>query len=220
MQKRHLFGAIATFVGGPLLLAMMIEPAASTSPDTSQALPAAVGSVGVIATAGSSPAAAAPALATAEIAKGSGALTGLASVAQTHGGVGATGAESGDAPLPAGFFHKLGYAGSTDDAYANALPDSDFSLPDGGLALDGPATAAGFEALPEANADLLSLTGFAAVGGAGGGGAGAPPAFAATEQVQLVSGVPEPTSWVSFIIGLGLIGFNLRDRNRMRHVVC
>lgn len=226
METRYLFGVVATFLGGPLLLAMTIGLAASTVSDAPQAMPLAIGhtaaitAAGTIAAAGASPAAAPPAPTTAAIATRARTLPGLASVGLARAGNDTAAAETGDAPLPSGFFHKLGSAGSTDDAYANALPESDFALSDGGLALDGPATASAFEALPEVNTDLLLLTGFAPGVGAAGGSAGDPPVFAATEQMQFVSGVPEPASWVSFIVGLGLIGFNLRDRSRMRHVVC
>lgn len=226
METRYLFGVVATFVGGPLLFAMMIGLAAATVPDAPQAMPVTVGhpvaitAAGTNAAADASPVAAQPAPATAAIATRARTLPGLASVGLERAGNETAATETGDAPLPSGFFHKLGYAGSTDDAYANALPESDFALLDGGLALDGPATASAFAALPEVNTDLLLLTGFAPGIGAAGGSAGDPPVFAATEQMQFVSGVPEPASWVSFIVGLGLIGFNLRDRHRMRQVVC
>lgn len=226
METRYLFGVVATFVGGPLLLAMMIGLAAAAVPDAPQPMPVSVGhtaaitAAGTIAGAVARPDAAPPAPATAATAIRARTLPGLASVGLERAENDTAPAETGDAPLPSGFFHKLGYAGSTDDAYANALPESDFALPDGGLGLDGPATASAFEALPEVNTDLLLLTGFAPGIGAAGGSAGDLPVFAATDQMQFVSGVPEPASWVSFIVGLGLIGFNLRDRHRMRQVVC
>ncbi len=233
MQTHHLFGAVATFVGAPLLLAMMIELAAPPSADTPMVMPATVGHTAIAAAAAgttaaaASPAAAPLAPAPADIATRSRTLPGLADVGLARAGTGAAATETGNAPLPAGFFQKLGYAGSTDDAYANALPESDFALPADGLALPaggfapgGPAAASGFGALPAVNTDLLLLTGFAPGVGAGGGNAGGLPVFAATEQMQFVSGVPEPASWVSFIVGLALVGFNLRDRSRMRHVVC
>ena len=228
METRYLFGVVATFVGGPLLLAMMIGLAASAAPDAPQAMPIAVGHTAAIpaararaGTIAAASAAAAPlAPATANIVTVARTLPGLANVGLARAGTDAAVAETGNVPLPAGFFRTLGSAGSTDDAYANALPESDFALPAGGFAPDGPATASAFEALPEVDTDLLLLTGFAPGVGAAGGSAGDLPVFAATEQMQFVSGVPEPASWVSFIVGLGLIGFNLRDRSRMRHVVC
>lgn len=45
-----------------------------------------------------------------------------------------------------------------------------------------------------------------------------PVAFAASGQAQLVSSVPEPASWISFIVGLGLIGVNARRNPRLRSV--
>jgi hypothetical protein len=58
--------------------------------------------------------------------------------------------------------------------------------------------------------------------GVGGGGIGAvdsdPEAFAASGQAQMVSSVPEPASWISFIVGFGLIGLNMRRRPRLRSV--
>jgi hypothetical protein len=40
----------------------------------------------------------------------------------------------------------------------------------------------------------------------------------ALSQPQAVSAVPEPATWISFIVGLGLVGFNLRRRMGLRSV--
>ena len=233
MQKRHLFGTIATFVGGPLLLATLIEPAAPLRPD----VPAAAGAAGA---AGAAPARAVARAAAPAVAAGAAAvvaetvaadpvpLPGLADAAITRAGT-----DAGTMSPPSGYFRTLAHAGETDDAYAAALPESDFALTEAGLGagiaagvgLDGGLAASdGFAALPGGNVDLMLLAGFSTGGGGNSGGAGNsagdPPAFGATDQAQLVSGVPEPASWLSFIAGLALIGFNLRDRSRMRNVVC
>ena len=76
-----------------------------------------------------------------------------------------------------------------------------------------------------------TVGGGTAGGGGGGGGSGGsggilpgtaaiadPIAIGATGQIQLVSGVPEPASWISFILGLGLVGANIRKSPRLRSV--
>ena len=112
------------------------------------------------------------------------------------------------------------------DGFATPL-----ALPDGSL-----ATGAAFDQLPARDGDLLVLTaatvgGGTAGGGGGGGGIGGiggivpgtaasadPIAIGATGQIQLVSGVPEPASWITFILGLGLVGANIRKSPRLRSV--
>ena len=56
MQTRHLFEAIAAFASGPLLLAMIFEPAAPTLPGMPQAMPSAAENTAAIIAAGTSPA--------------------------------------------------------------------------------------------------------------------------------------------------------------------
>jgi hypothetical protein len=226
MQTRHLFGTIATFVGGPLLLATLIEPAAPLRPDVPAGAAGAAPARAVARAAAPAVAASAAAVVAETVAASPVPLPGLADAAITRAG-----ADAGSVS-PSGYFRTLAHAGETDDAYAAALPESDFALTEAGLGagiaaragLDGGLAASdGFAALPGGNVDLMLLTGFSTggpTGGNAGNSAGDPPAFGATDQVQLVSGVPEPASWLAFIAGLALIGFNLRDRSRLRNVVC
>lgn len=215
MQTRYIITA-AIIIGGPLLFTSQIEPEAAKSGSTGNAAVVAV----------------APAPGVAPATGGGAVVTTMAGVAVAAiapdsmrarpEGVDTAASIDSVATLADASAADLASTGSEASASSFAAP---FSL---AAADAGSGGVFDRTALRDDNAMLFAGGAFGAGGGAfgaggtvGAGGAAAmsdPVAFAASGQAQLVSSVPEPASWISFIVGLGLIGVNARRNPRLRSV--
>ncbi len=222
MKIRHVIPTAVLIIGGPLLYVSQIEPKAATTVAGGDTATAAV--VPVVGSTGggavTTMAGAAVVSATPDSARR--ALVSLIPAAPVE---------------PSATLITLAEATPDDLASAGStLPASDFAAIFAAIAV----RSAAFDRPAGANENVFFLASASGVGGFGGGTTGGasgstgssgasfgpaagaanadPVAFGATGQMQAVSTVPEPASWISFIVGLGLIGINMRRKPRLRSV--